>query len=202
MCRDLGLDLRLMRKRPVPARLQFARDQPIGWIGSIVLPEGAVGGVARRFEVAAEGLPHLIPPLARLLLGGCGGGDRAGTDHSQQRILDGVVNTQTAEGDAVRGTIVHPGPAAAVARDAVLGACVLQRQLAPAAAAADQPGEERVAMLGRAVMPAGGNVAADHFADRFRPLPAYVSFMRIRHQRQPISPRLATHEGYVSWERA
>jgi Major Facilitator Superfamily len=78
MCRDLGLDFRHVRERPVPARLQFARDQPIGWIGSIVLPEGAVGSVARRFKVAAEGLTHLIPPLARLLLGGCGGGDRLG----------------------------------------------------------------------------------------------------------------------------
>jgi hypothetical protein len=39
-----------VRERPVPARLQFARDQPIGRIGSIVLPEGAVGGVTRRFE--------------------------------------------------------------------------------------------------------------------------------------------------------
>src|SRR5882757_10894750 len=105
MCRDLGLDLRHMRERPVPARLQFARDQPVGWIGSIVLPEGAVGGVTRRFEVAAEGLAHLIPPLACLLLGGCGSGDRAGPDHSQQGILDGVVNTQTAEGDAVWGAI-------------------------------------------------------------------------------------------------
>jgi hypothetical protein len=82
-----------MRERPVPARLQFASDQPVGWIGGIVLSEGTVGGVARRFEVAAEGLADLIPPLAGLLLGGCGGGDRAGTDHSQQRILDGVVNT-------------------------------------------------------------------------------------------------------------
>ena len=44
-------------------------------------------------KVAAESLAHLTPPLARSLLGG----DRAGTDHSQQRILDGVVNTQTAE---------------------------------------------------------------------------------------------------------
>src|SRR5580658_10385191 len=119
MCRDFGLDLRHMRKRPVPARLQFACDQPVGWIGSIILPEGAVGGVARRFEVTAEGIAHMIEPLGRLLLGGCGGGDRAGTDHSQQRILDGVVNTPTAEADAVRGAIVHPGPAAAVAWDAV-----------------------------------------------------------------------------------
>jgi len=42
------------------ARLQFARDQPIGWIGSIILPEGAVGGVVAPLEVAVEGLAHLI----------------------------------------------------------------------------------------------------------------------------------------------
>src|SRR6516162_3880129 len=144
MCRDLGLDLPHVRKRPIPARLQFARNQSVGWIGRIVLPEGAIGGVARRLEIVAKGLAHLIPPLARLLLGSCGGCDRAGTDHSQQRILDGVVNTQSAEGDAVRRTIVHPGSAAAVARDAVLGACVLQRQLVPTAVTADQPGEERL----------------------------------------------------------
>src|SRR3954465_11708491 len=107
MCRDLGLDLRHMRERPVPARLQFARDQPVGWIGSIVLPEGAVGGVARRFGVAAEGPAPptpplarpasggagggpapLTPPLARLLLGGCGGGDRAGTIHVRETPSD------------------------------------------------------------------------------------------------------------------
>ena len=63
MCRVVDtvlVDQETMRERPVPARLQFARDEPVGWIGSIVLPEGAVGGVARRFEVAAEGLAHLI----------------------------------------------------------------------------------------------------------------------------------------------
>src|SRR6516165_9932956 len=107
MCRDLGLDLPHVRKRPIPARLQFARNQSVGWIGRIVLPEGAIGGIARRLEIVAEGLAHLIPPLARLLLGSCGGCDRAGTDHSQQRILDGVINTQSAEGDAVRRTIVR-----------------------------------------------------------------------------------------------
>src|SRR4029077_11655201 len=105
--------------------------------------------------------------LPRVLLGGCGGVYRARTNYSQQCILDSVVNTQTAEGDAVRGAIVHPSPNAAVARDAVLGACVLQCQLALAAVAPDQPGVKRVAMLGRAVMPTRGNVAADHFANRF-----------------------------------
>ncbi len=68
MCRDLGLDLCRMRERPVPARLQFARHQSIGWIGSIILPEGAIGSVASRFEVAAEGLPHLISPDRDIVL--------------------------------------------------------------------------------------------------------------------------------------
>ena len=41
-----------MCERPVPARLQFARDQPIGWIGSIVLPEGPLrGAVEMRTEL-------------------------------------------------------------------------------------------------------------------------------------------------------
>src|ERR1700692_1091117 len=50
---------------------------------------GGVGERAPRSGVAAEGRPPCPPPLARLLLGGCGGGDCAGTDYSQQRILDG-----------------------------------------------------------------------------------------------------------------
>ena len=68
---------------------------------------------------------------------------------------------------------------------------VAERQFASAAPATDQPGEERIAVLGRAMMPAGGNVAADHLADRLRLLPADIAFMGIRHQRQPFGPRLA-----------
>ena len=41
----------------------------------------------------------------------------------------------------------------------MLGAGVAQRQLAAAAPAADQAGEQRIAMLGRAMMPAGRNIA-------------------------------------------
>jgi hypothetical protein len=133
------------------------------------LPEGAVGGVARRFEVAAEGFAHLIPPLARLLLGGYGGGDCTGTDYSQQHILDGVVNSQTAEGDAVRGAIVHPGPAAAVVRMLCLAPVYFSVSLC-------RQRLQRISPVKRASIP---------------PLPAYGSFMRIRHQRQPIGPRLA-----------
>src|SRR5260370_779751 len=46
-------------------------------------------------------------------------------------------------------------------------------------------------MLGRAVMPTGGNVAADHCADRLEPLPAHVPFVGVGLQRQPFVPPLA-----------
>ena len=49
---DLALDLRHMGERPVPARFQLASNQPVRGISGVVLTEGAVGGIARRFEVA------------------------------------------------------------------------------------------------------------------------------------------------------
>src|SRR3954465_293370 len=48
-------------------------------------------------------------------------------------------------------------------------------------------------MFGRAMMLAGGDIAADHSADRFEPLPAHVAVMGVRHQRQPLRPRLAAN---------
>src|SRR3954470_12984199 len=48
-------------------------------------------------------------------------------------------------------------------------------------------------MFGRAMMLAGGDIAADHGADRFEPLPAHVAVMGVRHQRQPLRPRLAAN---------
>src|ERR1700737_2873461 len=64
-------------------------------------------------------------------------------------------------------------------------------ELAATALAPDQAGQQRVSMLGRAVMPTGGNVAADHCADRLEPLPAHVPFMGVGLQRLPLAPRLA-----------
>src|ERR1700759_5534010 len=60
MLGDLALDLRRVSERPVPARFKFTRHQPVRGVGGIVLPEGSVGGIARRFEVATEGIAYLI----------------------------------------------------------------------------------------------------------------------------------------------
>src|SRR3954465_14589935 len=149
--------------------------------------------MARRFEIAAKRLAHLVASLYGLLLRRRRCGDGAGTDHAKQGLLDRVVGAQSAKGDAARFAIVQPASAAAVAGDVVLGAGVAKRQLAPAATATDQSREQRVAMFGRAMMLAGGSVAVDHGADRFEPLPARVAVMGVRHQRQPLRPRLAAN---------
>src|SRR5260221_12136428 len=98
---------------------------------------------------------------------------------------------QSSEGDAERAAIIHPGAAAAVARDMVLHACVPDGELAATALAPDQAGQQRVSMLGRAVMSTSGNVAADHCADRLEPLPAHIPVVGIGLQRQPFVPPLA-----------
>jgi hypothetical protein len=84
---------------------------------------------------------------------------------------------------------------AGIARDIVLRAGVADRQLAPAAATPDKAGEQGIAMLGRTMMPACRNVLAHHPADRLRPLPIEVPFVRARLQRQPFLARLATALG-------
>jgi hypothetical protein len=86
--------------------------------------------------------------------------DSAGANHGEKRFLNGVIDPQAAKGNATRLAIVHPAAVAAVARDVVLRARVAKRQLAPAAAATKQARQQSVAVLGRTVMAAGGDVAA------------------------------------------
>src|SRR6202048_98984 len=187
----LALDLRHMDERPVPARFKLARHQPVCGVSGIELPEGPVGGIARRFEVATERIAHLIPPFPGFLGGSGCRGDSARTDDAKQCFLDCIIDAQSAEAEAERAAIVHPGAAAAVARDMVLHACVPDGELAATALAPDQAGQQRVSMLGRAVMSTSGNVAADPCADRLEPLPAHIPVVGIGLQRHPFVPSLA-----------
>ena len=111
----------------------------------------------------------MIPPLIGFFLSGNGRGNGARADHREKRLLNGVIDPQTAKGDATRLAIIHPATAAAVAWDVVLCARIAERQLAPAAAAAEQARQQSVAVLGRAVMAAGGYVIACGSA---RPFPS------------------------------
>jgi hypothetical protein len=52
---DLAFDLCHSRERLVPACLPFPGHQPIARLDGSYLPEGTIGGVSRRLEIAVEG---------------------------------------------------------------------------------------------------------------------------------------------------
>src|SRR5262249_25441976 len=83
--------------------------------------------------------------------------------------------------------IVHPAAGATVAGDVMLRSRVAEGQFPPASATAEQARQQSVAVLGRTMVPAGGYVAADHLADRFGLVPADITLMGVRHQRQPVA---------------
>ena len=78
---------------------------------------------------------------------------------------------------------------AGIAGNVVLRARVAGDQFAAAAAAAQEAGEQCIAVLGRTVMPARGEVVADHPADCLCTLPVHITFTRAGLQRQLFSAR-------------
>ena len=102
-----GLDLADTRERPVPSRFQFPPDQPVLWIGGVILPEGPIGAIARGLEITHQRLAHLIAPTGRLCLGLDGRRDGARRDELQERVFKGVVDAQPAEGDTAWLTMIE-----------------------------------------------------------------------------------------------
>src|ERR1700676_3949520 len=191
MAGDLRLDLGDTGERLVPTRLQFTGDQTVGRIGGIVLAEGAIRRIARRFEIASERLANLIALLAYFRFCSNSRRDHSRLDDLENGRLDRVIDPQAAERDAARLTIVEQTSMTGVARDVVLHAGVTDRQLPAAAPAAHQARKQRVAMLGRAMMTARRHVVAHHPANRLCPLPVDIAFMGAGRQRQPLAARLA-----------
>lgn len=153
MLRNPGLERYDLREGTVPPRLQLSGHQPVCRIGGIVLPGCPIGMVAGSLEIAHQGFANLIPAAGSLRLGLRGGSDSSGFDHPQQCLLDGIVDTQAAEGNATRLAVVEQTPPAGIARDGVIGASVAERQLAATTPAAQQAGQQSLAVLGRSVMP-------------------------------------------------
>ena len=149
----------------VPARLQLASDEAVLRIGGVVLPEGALGGIAGRLEVAHHGLTRVVPLDGGLRLRSLRRFHGGGLHHAQKSGLDRVVDPQAAEGDAARLAIVAPTANTGVARDLAFGAGVLDGEFATTTATTQQTGQERRAVLGRAPR-SGRNVLAYHHPDR------------------------------------
>ena len=118
-------------------------------------------------------------------------GPPTGPDHLEESRLDGVVHAKTAEGDAAGLAVVHPPPVAGVSGNVVLEPRVADRQLASATPAPHQPGRQRVAVLGGAVMSAGGHVVADHRAYRLGAVPVDMPLLGSGLERQPVAARPA-----------
>jgi hypothetical protein len=76
----------------IPAQLQLRRHQTNGGIGRVVSPEGAIGGVAHRFQVSDQGVADLVAArrLLRIGLDCCGNG--AWLNNFQDRRLNGIVH--------------------------------------------------------------------------------------------------------------
>ena len=91
--------------------------------------------------------------------------------------------------------MIEPATIARIAGDIVLGARVTQRELAPAATTSQQTRQQRVTMLGGAVMSAAWDVVTDHSADRLRSLPIEITLVRVGLQRQPLLARLPAAPG-------
>src|SRR3954451_21415070 len=151
---NLSLDLGDTQECPVPACLQFCRDQAVGGIGRIVLTECPISSVANGFEVTQQRLSYLVAPRASFRLGRYCRRDRTGANNLEQRGFDRVVDPQSAKGDAARLAVVEQPSMAGVARNIMLRAGVADSQLASATAATDQTGEQGITMLGSTMMPA------------------------------------------------
>jgi len=191
MCGDLALDFGDADQRLVPARLELAGNESVDGISSVILPEGTVGGIARRFEITAESLSHLIPSLTGLFGRSHRSGDSTGSDNTENCRFNRVVDAQASKCDAAWFSSVQPAAPAAVTWDMMLRAGIAERQLASAAATANQSGEQGLTMLGRTVMPARRDIIIrDHRADRFEPLPADIAFVSARLEAKPVGARL------------
>src|SRR5262249_40264518 len=164
------------------------RRSPIGWPGR----QRRIAGRPDRLHSAPlrdhSGAPHaLAPSLARLLLGSHGRRNSARANDREKGTLNGVIHPQPAKRDATRLAIVHPAAGATVARDMMLRSRVAEGQFTPASATAEQARQQSVAVLGRTMVTAGGCIAADHLAGRFGLVPADITLIGVRHQRQPVA---------------
>jgi hypothetical protein len=188
---DLCLDLCGARERIVPARFQFPCHETVGRVGGIILAKGSIGSVACGLKIPHQRFTDLIAPVRDFSLGRDSCSNRSRLNDLEERRFDCVIDAQSAKGNATRLAVIESTSMTGIARDCVLRAGIADGQLTAAAAAANEAGEQRITMLGRAMMPARWNVLAHHSADRLRTLPIHVALMAARLQRQPFRAQLA-----------
>ncbi|MGO6944824.1 hypothetical protein, partial [Rhizobium johnstonii] len=124
-----GLDLADACECLIPARFELRRYKSVLRIGRVILPECPVGSIACCLEVAKQDILNLIALAGHIAFRLDGGGNSSWFDHAEQRLLDRIIDPQTAEGDATWFAIVEQPSPTGIARDVMVGSCVTNRQL-------------------------------------------------------------------------
>lgn len=104
----LGLSLPWPVRTPLQSRARATVVKPVLGISGIILAEGEVSAAVSGFEITRERFANLVAAT---------GGPRPRRrqrrhplDHAQQRVLDGNIDPQIAEGDAARlAVMLGPG---------------------------------------------------------------------------------------------
>src|SRR3546814_13215286 len=109
---DLALDLSDIGEGAVPSQLQFRRDQAVLRIGSVILPEGAVGSVADSFKIAAEGTLDLVAAAGCLRLSFGSRSHRPRLHDTPTRFPARIVDAKPTERHATRVDILQQSPPA------------------------------------------------------------------------------------------
>src|SRR5262249_23978002 len=107
--------------RPRVGRRISVWTPPTRWMSrTISAASVSISAITSWITVRTERLTHLVPLLARLLLGSNGCRNSARANDWEKGTLNGVIHPQPAKSDAPRLAIVHPAAGANVARDVIL----------------------------------------------------------------------------------
>ncbi|MNW11272.1 hypothetical protein D3C71_2086880 [compost metagenome] len=71
------------------------------------MSECPVGGIARRLEVAQQGILNLVALAGHITFRLDGGGNGSWFDHAEQCLFDRIIDPQTAEGNAAGLAIIQ-----------------------------------------------------------------------------------------------
>src|SRR5260370_19451261 len=149
MLGDTRLDLPNTLERLVPPSLELIGDEAVFGIGGVVLPLRALSCIAGGLEVSLESGPHLGLLLSFLCVRQDCCLDTRPSHNARHFGCYRFINPTATEADAARQALIEPRTVAEIARDVLLAASVVHRDLRCAAPDAKKPRDQRRAFAGR-----------------------------------------------------
>jgi hypothetical protein len=190
--RDALFDLAHTFERLVPPPFEFIGDEPVLWVGSIVLALGAVRCIAGRLQIALKSAAHFVLLVHLISVRQDRGLDSGGLHDTQYLRGNGFIDPCTTEADTARLTFVEPGTVTGIACYITLTASVVHGELRCATPAAKQTGQDGAACAGCPVMTGGERkVRVDRALNALEALPVDIALVRVRDQREPLFARFS-----------